>query len=1081
MRIAVCRSVLLASALISSLLGQSQSASLTGVVTDSSGAAVPRAALRLVNTETGEAYQAGSNDSGNYDFPLLKPGRYNLTAELAGFKQVQQTGVILETGVPTRVDLKLEVGAITDKVTVEAVAPLVQSETASVGSVVQNQTIVDMPLIDRRGAQLAKLNGFVVQNGTGSSPQFSMAGGRGNNANWRMDGGNNNNILLGTSGVGFDPPVDSLQEFNVSISNYSAELGRSGGGVILMTTKSGTNDLHGSAYEYFRNTALNTRSFFAAKVPILHYNLFGASVGGPVRKNRTFFFFNYEGLRQKTQTTQILNIPSPAQVRGDFSADTVAVRDPAGAGRPPFPGNLIPTDRLDPIGAKIAAFYPVPNLAGRPPGNSNFIGTTSDIAPNNYYIGRADHNIRDSDRVYGRVLKSGGPVDDTPAYTSLGADSFQKHQENRYLNLSGSWIHNFSSAALNETRYTYDRRKYIDETGGTGSGLNGKLGIAGVDPNFFGQFTIAGLQGFGGTTEQQRLQTPIVGNNFADTVTLIRGNHQIKFGFEWRNSQNQDIDRQQAGGTYNFNITATGSSLAALLLGWVNSSNVNGSAPIQSRAASYGTFVQDDWKITPRLTLNIGLRWDLDVPRSEANNRQNSFDTMAINPVSGTPGIVTWSGRNGLGKYAHNFDYTDFGPRLGFAYRVGDKWVVRGGTGLVYTGEYDQATPTLAQLGYNTSGSFVSPDNGLTPALLLKNGIPPVAYPTQAQLTSGYGAVPVGASTTTAVDFFVPKGRKVGYLEQFNFNIQRALAKDLLMEVGYLSTLGHHLPAPAALTINQVPMNLMGPGNAQVRRPFPQFSNVITDVPDIGNSNYHGMNVKVDKRYSRGLHFLANYTFSRFIDDVASRNALDGVTSDYQNIYNRKADRGLSGYNIAHRFVFSSVWELPVGKGKAFDPKNPFLNQVVGGWSTGYIAVLQTGVAYGVVELTNTTNSFSPSLRPNVVGDSKLSGDRSKAAKLGQWFNTAAFAPPALYTFGNAGRTDGYGPGLMSMDISILKEFSLWERHRLEFRTEILNFLNHANFGLPNVSQGNAAFGQINALVGGSQSRIVQLGLHYKF
>ena len=1081
MKVAAYRSALLASLLIAPLFGQSQSASLTGIITDSSGAAVPRASLRLVNRETGEVFQAASNDSGNYDFPLLKPGRYNLTAELTGFKQVQETGVVLETGVPTRVDLKLEVGAITDRVTVEASAPLVQSDTAAVGSVVQNQTIVDMPLIDRRAAQLAKLSGFVVQNGTGSSPQFSMAGGRGNNANWRMDGGNNNNILLGTAGVGFDPPVDSLQEFNVSISNYSAELGRSGGGVILMTTKSGTNELHGSAYEYFRNTALNTRSFFAAKVPILHYNLFGASVGGPVRKNRTFFFFNYEGLRQKSQTTQILNIPSPAEVRGDFSADSVVVRDPAASGRPPFPGNVIPADRFDPIGAKIAALYPVPNLAGRPPGNTNFIGTTSDVAPNDYYIGRVDHTIRDSDRVFGRVLKSGGPVDDTPAYTSLGADSFQKHQENRYLNLSGSWIHNFTGTALNETRYTYDRRKYIDETGGTGSGLNGKLGIAGVDPNFFGQFTIAGLQGFGGTTEEQRLQTPIVGNNFSDTVTLIRGNHQIKFGFEWRNSQNQDIDRQQAGGVYNFNTTATGSSLAALLLGWVNSANVNGSVPIQSRAASYGTFVQDDWKINARLTLNIGLRWDLDVPRWEANNRQNSFDATTINPVSGTPGIVTWSGRNGLGKYAHNFDYTDFGPRLGFAYRIGDKWVLRGGAGLVYTGEYDQATPTLAQLGYNTSGSFVSPDNGLTPALLLKNGIPPVALPTQAQLTSGYGAVPAGASTTTAVDFFAPRGRQVGYLEQFNFNVQRALAKDLLIEVGYLCTMGHHLPAPAALTINQVPLNLMGAGNAQVRRPFPQFSNVTLDVPDIGNSNYHGMNVKVDKRYSHGLHFQANYTFSRFIDDVASRNALDGVTSDYQNIYNRKADRGLSGYDIAHRFVFSSVWELPVGKGKPLDPKNAALNQVVGGWSTGYIAVLQTGVPYGVIELTNTTNSFSPSLRPNVVGDSKLPGGRSKAAELAQWFNTAAFAAPALYTFGNAGRTDGYGPGLMNMDISILKEFSMRERHRLEFRTEILNFLNHANFANPNVSQGNAAFGQITSLVPGNQSRIIQLGLHYKF
>src|SRR5579872_398421 len=244
---------------VCSAFGQS---SLDGSVTDASGAAVPRAALRLVNSETGESYQGVSNDSGNYDFPLVKPGRYSLTAELSGFKSSQQKDIILETGAPTRVDMKLEVGAITDKITVESTAPLVQSETAAVGAVVQSQTIKDMPLVDRRASQLAKLNGYTVQNTTGSSPQFSMAGGRGNNANWRLDGGNNNNILLGTSGVGFDPPIDSLQEFNVSISDYSAELGRTGGGVILMTTKSGTNEVHGSAYEYVRNTKLNTRSFF---------------------------------------------------------------------------------------------------------------------------------------------------------------------------------------------------------------------------------------------------------------------------------------------------------------------------------------------------------------------------------------------------------------------------------------------------------------------------------------------------------------------------------------------------------------------------------------------------------------------------------------------------------------------------------------------------------------------------------------------------------------------------------------------------------------------------------------------------
>jgi hypothetical protein len=1064
------------------VLAQNESASLSGTITDSSGAAAARAAVRLTNGATGESYQVTTSDSGSYDFQLLKPGRYNLTVELAGFKQFLQNGIILETGVPARVDVKLEVGALTEKVTVEAAAALIQTESSAVGAVVENRTIIDMPLIDRRGAQLAKLNGFTVQNTTGSSPQFSMGGGRGNNANWRMDGGSNNNILLGTSGVGFDPPVDSLQEFNVNIGDYSAELGRSGGGVILMTTKSGTNDVHGSAYEYVRNTALNTRSFFAAKVPILHYNLFGASIGGPIRKNRTFFFFLYEGIRQSSQTTQILNIPSPEEVKGDFSADSVVVRDPSTSARTPFPGNIIPASRQDPIGAAVAAYYPAPNIPGRPAGNSNFIGTTSDIAPNNYYVGRVDHTIRDQDRIFGRLMRSGGPVNDTPAYTVAGVDSFQRYQLNGFLNASGTWIHNFSGTKLNEMRFTYDRRKYIDQTGGTGTGLNGKLGLAGVDPDFFAQFTIAGLQGFGGTVEEQRLQTPIVNLNFGDTMTFIHGRHTFKSGVDWRASQNQDYDRPAGGGTFNFNNVATGSSLAALLLGWVNSATVGESAAIQSRMSSWGTFVQDDWKVSQRLTLNLGLRWDVDVPRWEVNNRQNSFSTTQVNPVCNCPGSVLFAGRNGVSKYVNNFDWKDFGPRFGFAYRAREHWVLRGGFGIVYMGSYDSATPTVSQVGFTTNGSFVSPDNGLTPALLLRNGLPAISLPTEAQLTPGFGAVPIGASPTTAIDFFRPTGRKVGYFEQFNFNVQRAVGRDTVVELGYLGTMGHHLASSAALTLNQVVPSQMGPGNAQVRRPFPQYSNVTLDSPDIGNSNYHGMNLRVQKRYSHGLHFQANYTFSKFIDDIASRNEPGGVTNDFQNVYNHHGDRGLSGFDVAHRAVLSAVWEVPVGAGRLVPVRNRLLDAVAGGWSAGYIAVIQTGQPYGVVELTNTTNSFSPSLRPNVVGNPVLPSSRPKAAQLAEWFNTAAFAMPAQYTFGNAGRTDGFGPGLTSLDLSILKEFRLSaERHRLQFRLEMLNFLNHANFGNPVVSQGNAAFGQIIALYPGNQSRIVQLGLHYKF
>ncbi len=355
------------------------------------------------------------------------------------------------------------------------------------------------------------------------------------------------------------------------------------------------------------------------------------------------------------------------------------------------------------------------------------------------------------------------------------------------------------------------------------------------------------------------------------------------------------------------------------------------SEAILSRAAAFAAFVQDDWKVTQHLTLNIGLRWDVEVPRWEANNKQNSFSTTEINPVCNCPGVVEFSGQNGLSKYASNFDWKDFGPRLGFAYRIGDKWVVRGGFGMNYIGEYDSAVPTVTQLGFTTNESFVSPDGGLTPAVLLKNGVTPISFPTQAQLNSSFGAVPIGASPTTAVDFIQPSGRRVGYLEQFNFNIQRQLSKDIVTEIGYLGTMGHRLAAPAALTLDQVLPSLMGPGNAQIRRPFPQFSNVTIDAPGVGSSNYQAMNMKVQKRFVTGLQFQANYTYSRFIDNVASRNEPGGVTSDFQNVYNRAGDKGLSGFDVAHRVVLNAVWDLPVGHGRKVDVKNRLLDGVVGG------------------------------------------------------------------------------------------------------------------------------------------------------
>ncbi len=1071
MRIALLAPLLLAQL----LLAQGQLAVLNGTVTDSSGAVIPRAALRLTNADTGEARGAASNEAGNYAFLLVKPGNYALSAEVEGFKQYKQTGIVLETGMQARLDIRMEVGVVTQSTSVEAAMPQLQSDTSAVSTVVDHVTITNMPLIDRRAAQLARLSGFMVQIGTGQD--FAMAGGRGGNAQWFVDGGVVQNLSLGHPGPQFDPPVESLQEFNVAVSNYAAELGRTGGGVVQMTTRSGTNQLHGSAYEYLRNDAFDARSFFSAVKPKLRYSLFGASAGGPIRKDKTHFFFNYEGLRDRRETTRIVNIPAPAETRGDFSGSSIVIRDPSAAGRPPFPGNVIPAARMDPVGAKLAALYPAPNVPGRPSANSNYRMNQPIHTYNDNYVLRIDQTFSDNDRAYGRFLVKPAGVDNLPIFPQAGVDQFNNYTRNSYQSLSASWFHGFTPVLINEFRGSFVWRGYKAYTGQPEQSLLDQLGLKGTAKEFFPRVNLTGLAGLGGAGAHLRLQEPVHDLHLLEHVSYIRGKHRFKAGFEWRYARNDDLARTSAGGVFAFNDTATGNALASLLLGWVQQGSRVEALPLRTRSDTIGSFVQDDWKVSPNLTINLGLRWDLDQPRWEKiDNRQNSFDRNAINPASGTPGVVTFSGRNGLGKYAHNRDWNNFGPRFGFALRLGSKWVARGGAAVIYAGQYDQPVLNVAMLGFSIEGLFVSPDSGLTRAFLLRDGLPPVNTPGEAGLTPAFGAVPVGGSTSTSVTFFEPGNRRNGYMETFNLNLQRQFTANLALEIGYLGTLGHKLTSSASRTINQVAPDRVGAGNAQVKRPFPQFSDVLVLAPAIGNSNYHALNVKLDKRYSRGLHFQANYTWSRFIDDIESRIELGGSAgSGYQDYYNRRGDRGLSGNHISHRLIWSSVYELPV------KPAGAFWKAVGAGWSSGVIAEFRTGSPLGVLEQVNRTNAFSDSQRPDVVGSPDLPGGRSRADQIERWFNTSAFAQPAQYKFGNAGRTVGYGPGAIIVDISILKEFVVHERHRVQFRTEMLNSINNPNFGLPGLQRGSPTFGRISSLIDGNQARIIQFGLHYKF
>jgi hypothetical protein len=1072
--------MLLALLAVASLCLWGQNSEVSGRIVDSQNGAVPVAKATLTRVETGDTRSVVSSAEGYYTFPLLLPGTYDLKVQKDGFETQVRSGIKVETAAISTVDVQLAVGAVTQSVNVEASVPLLQTETSSVSNVVENQTIVDMPLIDRRSAQLTRLSGFVVTNGAGASVTFAIAGGRGNNENYLVDGGTVENLTLGVPTLMFDPPVESMQEFNVAISNYSAELGRTGSAVVQMTTKSGTNEFHGSAYEYFRNNDLDARTFFAKTNPILRYNLFGASLGGPIKKNKTQFFFNYEGRRQIVATTQVVNVPTVAEDGGNFSADSYVVKDPTNG--TPFPGNVIPSNRLDPVGSKLAAFYPTPNVAGAPSGKGNWVANDPATTIVNDYVARVDHMFSDKDRIFGRFLAQPDHTLTASIFPTPGTDAFGVLAHNYYYDPSATWYHNFSPTTINEARFTYSRRQALSISAGVGTTIDQQIGLTGVNQSFFPTVIVNGFQTLGNATQQERLQGPIRSDSYQDNVTMVRGKQQIKFGLEYRYSSNLDKYYPTAGGSFTFNNTAAGSALAALELGWVDQGSLLATYPLHTRSDSYAAFIQDDWRVTPHFTLNIGLRWDIDQPRWETSNRQNSFNPTEINPVSGTPGVIAFSGIDGVSKYANNWDLHNFGPRLGFAWNAADKWVVRGGGAILYLGEYDQATPIVANTGFSTQGSFVSPDNGITPAFILANGMPPVSSPTVADLTPGYGAVAVGQKPTTSVAYFQPN-RNTGYLYQANLDIQRQLKGNILLDIGYLGTFGHDLPAPDAESIDQVPTGELGPGNAQVLRPFPQFSNVQIIAADIGKSWYNGVNLGFEKRYSNGLLFKANYTYSKMIDTTTSRNELaayPGIDA-FSNYYNQAGDKGLSGNDIRHRFVWSSIYELPVGHGKRFSPSSRVVDGVLGGWSLGVIAELRTGTPLSPIELTNNTNSFSDGVRPNVVGSPNLPGGRALGAELLEWFNVNAFAAPPKYTFGDAGRTFGEGPGSVNMDTSLLKDFFIREKVKFQFRAEVLNVLNHPSFANPNTQQGSATFGQITSLVAGNQARIFQFGAHLNF
>lgn len=1057
--------------------------SITGIVVDPTEARVGGAQLVLTNTATGVTQTATANSGGEFTFSYLPSGTYRMEVSAPGFQSQVRPQIVVELGRISRVDVSLTVGEVSTTVTVDSSAPMLDTESATVGQLIENRTISDMPLNGRRVGELLGLVGNAVfVQGDVIRPRVTIAGGRADQQQWMLDGVNASNVALENPQALFNPPVEAVQEIKVLQNGYSAEYGNSSSGVVLTTTRSGTNQVKGSLYEYFRNEKLDARNFFAATRPSLRWNVFGGAVGGPVfipkfydGRNRTFFFISTEFQRQRIGVVRNLTVPTLLQREGDFSqslqnnGNLQQVFDPFTNPRIQFANNQIPRARMDPVGVALAGFFPLPNQAPTNlAGANNFVGNATNALDITTTTGKVDHVFSERDRISHRFVIHDFPTYATTVFPVAAADPNANIQGRRAYSFLTEYIHQFTPSLINDLRVNFQPRRFHFQSAGLGEGWPTQLGLRGVSDRAFPRVNPAGYVSLG-NTNHERLQQPIWDHHLVNVVSWFRGSHSVRFGGEVRYGRNVDAWFPAASGVFTFGVQPTarvgvagsGNGFATMLMGFPTGASIRETDLLDRRTTYYAFFVQEDWKATRNLTINIGLRWEAHTPRIDANDRQSGFDRATINPVSGTPGVVTFATLDGVGRNVYAGDWNNFAPRIGIAWKPfgSEKTVVRSSFGVFFGPPLPGSNTGSAS--FETAGNFQTPDNGITAPFLLRDGMP--ATQSAADRGPGFGAVAFGRPIQFSPEF-LDFDRQLGYSQQWSLTIQRELGWSSVAEVSYTGNESRKLNGPNT-SINQVPVDQMAAGNAQVRRPFAQFGNVTLINPFWGNSSYHAFNGKIEKRFTNRMNFLANYTFSKFIDDVNHGFETGAPSGGVQNVYDRRAERALSGNDVRHRLSASGVYELP-GQ-----------NILVRGWSFGLITVLQGGAPIGATVLNNTCNCFNPgALRADVLRDPTLPSDQRTTSR---WFDTSALAAPAPFAFGNAARTIMRGPGLFNMDMSLIRNFDFLERFRLQFRAESFNIINRANFQDPGIQLGSPNHGVINGTR--TNARSIQLGLKLTF
>jgi hypothetical protein len=1137
------------------LSGQSFTGAITGTITDQSGAAVPNAKLTAIEESSNISSETQSDVRGAYSFPSLRPGTYRVEAEASGFRKLVHAAIEVRVNDRLEVNMTMLLGSLTESVEVTAAPPLVESQTGAIGNVIENRKISNLPLNTRNPFQLTLLSPGVIPstafgNAFNTSADFIINGNRGNTSEILIDGVTNsvpaaNPIVV----VSLFPSPDALEEFKVQTNGYAAEFGRSGGGIVNMVIKSGTNQFHGVVYEFVRNSQFDANDFFSNKagrtLSSFKRNQYGFTAGGPIVRDKAFFFFNYEALRERSRNQLSGTVPTALERRGDFSQSRqtvgtacapVQIFDPSttranpagGFLRDPFPGNIIPANRIDKVGANIATYFPNPTSAGAAcTGINNFLSNKSNPSDTNEIDMKFDWAPGNRDK-----LTAG-----------LGWRSSTATPPNHYGNVAATSLTSDNMPARS-MRLEYNRTQTPTLL------LQARFGITRLE-RYYGppapaDFTLAGL-GFPSSLEQQMIKPigfPVFsftgylgmgkGSQFLDqrgtsytwdaNLTRISGRHQIKAGMEYRINQSLEGVGSDTSGNYSFDRSFTqgpnptapavdrGNAIAGLLLGTTTNGQVGVLPKVLTSNPYMAFYLQDDFRVSSRLTLNLGLRWDVEKGRTERYKQLSYFDFNAPSPIAQQVGIpnlhggLRFVGVDGNPDRQFDTDWNNFAPRFGFAYSANPKTVIRGGYGIFFLPYIGAASGWASGInGFLSFTPMFSSADGLHPADLLSNPFPKgLQLPTApgTGLLTNYGQ-DFGASGR---DGAIDRSARVGYSQQWNFNLQRELPGKISIEAAYVGNKGTKLTdGPLGPQLNQLTPEQLQLGNqllqlvpnpfqqyvqtgplsqptvtrAQLLRPYPQFQNLYDFRPALGSSIYHAFQARVEKRYSRGLTLLASFTGGKLIEDTSQTVGFLGPSPTHQDVYNRRASRSVASQDISRRVVLSYVYDLPFGRGRAFGAHlaRP-VDLFVGGWQINGIVTFATGVPLAVSTAQNNSQSFSATQRPNVNGkDPNLGGGRSTDDRLARWFDTSVFTQPAPFTFGNAARVlpNVRADGIHGWDSSIFKNFPIREAMRVEFRAEMFNFTNTPVFALPGQVFGNAQFGVVSGLA--NSPRQIQFGL----